>query len=241
MGAWFFFTFTCPYNALFLGSRDFWTCREKLSHVWEQAGRCTHFPGLTRCSWRSWVCAKSLQSCLTLYDSMDHQASLSMGFSRQEYWGGSLCPPPGDLSDLGIEPVSLKSPALTGRPFITSTTWEAPKEVLRPPKGWGLLCPSLQSSAGENNYVLLGIHTPAKLSASELSRYPLELRPPGQGCSTYYCFFFILNWSLVDLQCCVNFICRAQWFSYTDIHIFLFGFFSFIGYCKVLSRVSSLC
>ena len=112
MGAWFFFTFTCPYNALFLGSRDFWTCREKLSHVWEQAGRCTHFPGLTRCSWRSWVCAKSLQSCLTLYDSMDHQASLSMGFSRQEYWGGSLCPPPGDLSDLGIEPGKTLRPKI---------------------------------------------------------------------------------------------------------------------------------
>ena len=30
------------------------------------------------------------------------QASLSMGFSRQEYWSGLPCPPPGDLSDPGI-------------------------------------------------------------------------------------------------------------------------------------------
>ena len=30
-----------------------------------------------------------------------HQASLSMGFSRQEYWSGSPFPSPGDLSDLG--------------------------------------------------------------------------------------------------------------------------------------------
>ena len=37
------------------------------------------------------------------------QFSLSMGFSRQEYWSGFLCPPPGDLPDLGIEP---RSPAL---------------------------------------------------------------------------------------------------------------------------------
>ena len=35
-----------------------------------------------------------------------HQACLSMGFSRQEYWSGWPCPPPGDLPDPGIEPVS---------------------------------------------------------------------------------------------------------------------------------------
>ena len=34
------------------------------------------------------------------------QASLSMGFSRQEYWGGLPFPPPGDLSDPGIKPES---------------------------------------------------------------------------------------------------------------------------------------
>ena len=28
-----------------------------------------------------------------------HQASLFMGFSRQEYWNGMPCPPPGDLPD----------------------------------------------------------------------------------------------------------------------------------------------
>ena len=54
-----------------------------------------------------------------------HQAPLSMGFSRQEYWSGLLCPPPGDLPDQGIEPMSLKSTALTGGFFTTSTAWEA--------------------------------------------------------------------------------------------------------------------
>ena len=34
------------------------------------------------------------------------QAPLSMGFSRQEYWSGLPCPPPGDLSNPGIKPVS---------------------------------------------------------------------------------------------------------------------------------------
>ena len=35
------------------------------------------------------------------------QAPLSMGFSRQEYWSGLPCPPPGDLPYPGIEPMSL--------------------------------------------------------------------------------------------------------------------------------------
>ena len=43
-----------------------------------------------------------------------YQASLSMGFPRQEYWGGLPFPSPGDLPDLGIEPRStaLKADAL---------------------------------------------------------------------------------------------------------------------------------
>ena len=40
------------------------------------------------------------------------QLPLSMRFSRQEYRSGLLCPPPGDLPDPGIEPMSLKSPAM---------------------------------------------------------------------------------------------------------------------------------
>ena len=42
------------------------------------------------------------------------QASLSMGFSRQEYWSGLPCRPPDDLPDSGVEPVSLMSMALAG-------------------------------------------------------------------------------------------------------------------------------
>ena len=46
-------------------------------------------------------------------------APLSMGCSRQEYWNGLPFPPPGDLSDLGIEPASPESPTLAGRFFTT--------------------------------------------------------------------------------------------------------------------------
>ena len=54
-----------------------------------------------------------------------HQALLSIGFSRQEYWNELPSPPPGDLPDLGMEPESLMSPALTGGFFTTSGPWEA--------------------------------------------------------------------------------------------------------------------
>ena len=55
---------------------------------------------------------------------MDCNFPLSMGFSRQEYWSGLPCPPPGDLPNPGIEPVSLMCPSLAGRFFTTSATWE---------------------------------------------------------------------------------------------------------------------
>ena len=54
-----------------------------------------------------------------------HQAPLSMGFSRQEYWSGLPFPPPEDLFDPGIKSSSLMSPALAGGFFTTNTTWEA--------------------------------------------------------------------------------------------------------------------
>ena len=73
-------------------------------------------------------------------------------FSRQEYWSGLPCPPPEDLPNPGIEPVSLTSPALAGSFFTTSTTWKAPlpasfsllwKHLL--PLQWGNLCVAHQA------------------------------------------------------------------------------------------------
>ena len=79
------------------------------------------------------VHAKSLQSCLTLCDSLDLacQAPLSMGFSRQEYWSGLPCPPPEDLPDSGTEPSSFKPPALADGFFTTHATWEALRQEVR--------------------------------------------------------------------------------------------------------------
>ena len=74
------------------------------------------------------VCAKLLHSHVWLFATawtVALQAPLSMGFSRQEYWRGLPGPPPGDLADPGIEPVSLMSPSLAGRFFTISASWEA--------------------------------------------------------------------------------------------------------------------
>ena len=62
------------------------------------------------------VCVLSCFSHVRLCDpwTVAHQAPLSMGVSRQEYWSGLLCPPPGDLPDWGIELESLMS-SCTGR------------------------------------------------------------------------------------------------------------------------------
>ena len=47
-----------------------------------------------------------------------YQASSSMGFSRQEYWSGLPCPPPGDLPNPGTKP---RSPMLQVNSLMTAT------------------------------------------------------------------------------------------------------------------------
>ena len=61
-----------------------------------------------------------VQLCVTLW-TVAYHSSLSMGFSRQEYWSGLPCPPPGDLPNPGIEPRSPESHAFSGRFFTTET------------------------------------------------------------------------------------------------------------------------
>ena len=65
------------------------------------------------------ACVEWLQLCLTLCDPVDCSlpGSSVHGFSRKEHWSG--------LPDPGTEPVALTPPALVGRFFTTSTTWEA--------------------------------------------------------------------------------------------------------------------
>ena len=54
-------------------------------------------------------------------DCVAHQAPLSMGFFRQEYWSGLPCPAPGDLPNPDIESVS---PTLAGGFFTAGPSWK---------------------------------------------------------------------------------------------------------------------
>ena len=69
--------------------------------------------------WRVCVHACSVVSDSAMPWTVALQGPLSTEFSKQEYWSGLPFPPPGDLPDLGMEPASLVSPALSGR-FFTS-------------------------------------------------------------------------------------------------------------------------
>jgi len=77
-----------------------------------------------------YVCMLSCFSRVQLSETprtVAHQAPLSMGFSRQGYWSGLPCLSPGDLPNLGIEPVSPTASALQAHSFAA----EPPGEALR--------------------------------------------------------------------------------------------------------------
>ena len=74
------------------------------------------------------ACMPSHFSCFQLFMTLwivAHQPPLSMVFSRQEYWSGSPCPPPGDLPTPQIEPLSPVCPALLVDSLPLGATWEA--------------------------------------------------------------------------------------------------------------------
>ena len=115
-------------------------------------------------------------------DDIASQAPLSRELSRQEYWSGLPCAPPGDLPDPGTEAPSLLSPALAGRFFTSRATWEAMNlhalshsvmtdfcdHGLQPAR---LLCP--WDSPGKNTGV--GSHFP---SPGDLPNPEIEPRSP---------------------------------------------------------------
>ena len=79
-----------------------------------------------RCPYISFLiyCFSHVQLSVTPW-TVAYQASLSMGFSRQEYCSGLTFPSPGGLPNSAIEPWPLKSPAVAGGFFTTSATQEA--------------------------------------------------------------------------------------------------------------------
>ena len=77
------------------------------------------------------VCVLSHFSCVSLFVtpwSVALQAPLSVGFSKQEYWSRLPFSSPGDLPNPEVQLTSLRTIALPGRFFTTTTTWETPKK-----------------------------------------------------------------------------------------------------------------
>ena len=74
-----------------------------------------------------YVCAKSLHSCLNLYDSIDYAppGSFVHRILQAKILEWVVMPSSRDLPDPGIKLTSLKSPALAGGFFATSATWKA--------------------------------------------------------------------------------------------------------------------
>ena len=83
------------------------------------------------------VCACSVQLSETPR-TVAHQAPLSMGFFRQEYWRGLPFPSPRDLPNPGIEPMSPVSLALAGR-FFTTEPPGKPQWDLKPLFSWWMV------------------------------------------------------------------------------------------------------
>ena len=83
--------------------------------------------------WHKMTYSSLAQPRPTLCDpwTVAHQAPLSMGFPRREYWSGLPFPPPGDLPDLGIEPRSPASPALQVVFFFFFFAAELPGSPIR--------------------------------------------------------------------------------------------------------------
>ena len=75
-----------------------------------------------------------VQHFVTLW-TVAHQAPLSMGFSKQEYWVRCRLPTPRDLPDPGTELMSLVCSALAGRLFTTVPPGEPPDPACLPPTG----------------------------------------------------------------------------------------------------------
>ena len=103
--------------------------------VWQLAGGGAEEATSTR----TLCCARPSRAPLSAIPrTVAHQVPLFMEFSRQEYWSGLPCPLPGDLSDPGIEPVSLMFAALAGGFFYHKRHLGSPLILASASAIWGM-------------------------------------------------------------------------------------------------------
>ena len=97
-----------PYKFFYIFSIIFIYFSQVLKH--KNRDKCDPNKGLMNT--KEAMCCAVLSHCSLPKVTAARQVPLSMEFSRQEYWSGLPCPPPGDHSDPRVEP-------------FTSATWEA--------------------------------------------------------------------------------------------------------------------
>ena len=130
------------------------------------------------------VCMLSHFSCVQLFAvlwTVARLASLSMGFSRREYWSRLLCPRQGIFPTQRLNP-HLYVSSLAGRFFTTSTTWEALSFLL--------------------------IHIQLTLEWLGVNPCIIYSQPP---CSWYHCIRSLTNYGLVVLQCLLLTDIHCKW------------------------------
>ena len=104
-----------PFSRGFSQPRDTHTHRHIYTHYNILYQKCIYI--------HTWCVHAQSLSCVQLFatpSTIAHQAPLSMGFARQEYWSWLPFPPPGNLPNPGIKPASPVSPASAGRFFTTA-------------------------------------------------------------------------------------------------------------------------
>ena len=189
-------------------------------------------------TWKWKVKVKSLSRVRLLATpwTAAQQAPPPMGFSRQEYWSGVPLPSPGNwlMDTSGLGWVCLREKWVGVHTILATDSGETWGR-----RGWGdmksvywcwLHLPVLHS------FVFLHCFSSLAFSVlldghSKSMCFVLSIRKWNQIVSIIcevFCkilFLWFFNWSILELQYCVNFTCREKWFYHACVYIYIAVFF----------------